>query len=366
MTEMTMALNNENTNKNSAKWTTDDGVNWRSYIEDTRGNYINRYASFAQQFTNNFSRLEEELANLMNTVQQAVIQRAYNTVLVMAESLWSSGGQFLDLQGHMQEGIQLLTQALNAARLLEDKRQEERLLGQLGRAYMALMNWPAAVKNLKQALTIAKEIDNRQGEASHLGNLGQLQLQQENQQKAADHFQEAIKIVREIGERQIEGRLLASLGLVKLRNQMLVGYTWERMIEAIELFKSAIAIAQEKGDRRGEASHFGSLGGAYELMGSKNVSLPPFLGGSPYPGEDAERYERYRKQLEKANQKSYLEAYKHYSHAFVIAKEIGDVQMQDKFDDERVRVGYIVNLPLFPGTGEINSNIWMRNQPRSL
>lgn len=363
MTEMTMAPNGgENAAKISAERTIDDGVNWRSYVEGTRNKYINRYASFAQQDTNNYARLEEELANVMNAAQQAVIQRAYGTVLEMAKWLWSSGGQFLDLRGHIQEGLQLLTQAVNAARLSEDKRQEEHLLGQLGRAWMALKNWPTASEYSEQALTIAKEIGDRQGEASHLGNLGQLQLQQENQLKAADHFQDAIKIAREIGDRQMEGRLLGSLGLVKLRNQMSVGYTRERMIEAIEHFKSAVAIARETDDRRGEASHLGSIGGAYELMASMNVSLPPFVGGSPYPGEDADRYERYKRQLEQANQESYLEAYEYYSHALSIAQEIDDKQTQERLHGDRARVGPKANLPLFSNSGDINMNVWMRNQ----
>ena len=356
-----MASDGDRSAKNSTERAIDDGVDWRSYVKDTHSKYINRYVSFAQQDTNDFTSLEKELANLMNAAQQALTQRAYGTVLEMAEWLWSGGGQFLDLRGHVQEGLQLLTQAVNAARLLEDKSQEERLLGQLGRAWMSLENWPTAVEHFEEALTIAREIGDRQGEASHLGNLGQLRLQQKNQQQAADHFKEAIKIAKQIRDRQMEGRLWASLGLVKLRNQMLVGYTWERMIEAIEHFKHALEIARETADRRGEVSHLGSIGGAYELMAAMNVSLPSF-GGSPYPEENMERYERYQKQAEQANQENYLEAYEYYSHALSIAREIGDKQTQERLEEDRYRVGPKANLPLFSGGRDINMNTWMRNQ----
>jgi tetratricopeptide (TPR) repeat protein len=289
-----------------------------------------------------------------------VIQRAYGTALEMAEWLWSSGGQFLDVRGHIQEGLQVLTQAAKAADLLGDKTREERLLGQLGRAWMALRNWRTAAEYFEQALTIAKKIGDQQGEASHLGNLGQLQLQQENPLKAADYFQDAMRIATEIPDPQIVGRLRASLGLVKLRNQQLIGYTLERMIEAIELFKSAVTVARETGDRRGEASHLGCIGGAYELMASRNLSLPPFVWGSPYPGEDADRYERYKKQLERADQESYLEAYEYYSDALSVASEIGDEQAQEKLHGDRHRVGSKASLPLC-SSGDVNYNIWSRN-----
>jgi len=359
---MNMVPNGETTAKNSADLTRDDGFKWRLYVEGTRSNYINHYVSFARQNTNTYLRLGKELENMMTAAQQAGIQRAYSTVLEMTEWLWSGGGQFLDLRGHFQEGQQLLTQAVNAARLLGDRSQEERLFGQLGRAWMALRDWPAAAKYFEQALILAKEIGDREGEASHLGHLGQLQLQQDNLLKAADCFQEAIKIAREIREPQMVGRLWASLGLFKLRNQMSVGYSQERIVEAIEDFKNAVAIARETGDHRGEASHLGCIGRAYELMASMKLSLPPFVGGSPYPGEDAARYERYQKQLEQADQESYLTSYEYYSGALSIAGEVGDEQMQERLHGDRARVGHEANLPFVGGTEDIDVNIWMRNQ----
>ena len=362
LTEAKGTRNAENAPKNPTGWTLDDGMDWGSYVGGTRSRYITRYATFAQQNTDNHSGLEEELANMMNVVQQAGVQQAYGTVLEMADWLWSKGGQFLDLRGHFQDGLQLLTQAVDAARSLGDKSGEERLLGQLGRVWMALENWLLAAEYFEQALTIAREIGDGQGEASHLGNLGQIQLQQRNLQDATNQFQEAIRIARKIGDRQMEGRLWGSLGLVTLRNQMSVGYTREATIEAIEHIKRAIAIAQETGDLRGEASHLGSIGGAYELMGSMNVSLPPFVRGSPYPGEDEARYDRYKTELEQANQKSYLEAYEYYSHALSIAQKIGDEPMQARLHDDRARVAPGAKLPVFPGSGDINMNIWVRNQ----
>src|SRR5687767_15210764 len=147
MTKLTVTPRAEAAVKNSGEWMIDDGVDWRLHVEGTRNKYITWYATFGQQNAENHSRLEEELSNIMHAAQQAMVQQAYSTVLEIAECLWSSGGQFLDLRGYFQDGLKLLTQAVGAARFLEDKSQEERLLGKLGRAEMALRSWPDATEN---------------------------------------------------------------------------------------------------------------------------------------------------------------------------------------------------------------------------
>jgi hypothetical protein len=65
MIAMTRLPNDEEAAKNSAEWMSGDAAKWRSYVEGTRGKYINHYASFARQHTKNYSRLEEELANMV-------------------------------------------------------------------------------------------------------------------------------------------------------------------------------------------------------------------------------------------------------------------------------------------------------------
>lgn len=354
MTQQMAEPGPENQSKTSTDWSPGDGIDWQSYVTATRGKYISRYVTLAQQNTHDYPRLEEELANLLNTAQQAWDQRAYDKLLEMAEWLWSGGGQFLDLRGDAQVGIQLLTQALEAARLLGDKRQEGRLLGQLGRAWMARRKWPRSAKYFEQALEIARQTRNRQEEASHLGNLGQIFLEQEDKTKAAEYFYAGMKLARKIRDRQMAGRLEASLGLVKMLN-----YTRGSIDEAIEHFRNAIKIARKTRDRRGEASHLGSLGRAYELLGQHGLSLPPFVSG-PYPEQDDDRRTRYYKEVEQANRKMYFKAYQYYEQALMIANDIQDRSMQARFRGDRLRVGARGGFPMFPD-GDINWNIWMRN-----
>ena len=331
----------------------DDGVNWASYVQDTRSKYVSRYAAFARLNTSNFSRLEEELANVVNAAEQASVQQADDKLLEMADWLWTRGGQFLDLRGHAQDGRFLLTQAVNAARRLGDKTREEHLLGQLGRAWVALGNLENAAQSFEQALTLARKIGDQQGEASHLGNLGQIELQQGNNQKAAECFNDAVTIAKSIGDRQMEGRLWASLAWLKL-----VHNSREATIEAFADLRKAIQIAKEIGDRRGEASHLGSLGRGYELLGVERLSLPPFVNG-PYPLDNVERSKQYDKDLKQANQEAYYRSCQYYGDALKLAVEIKDRQMEQRFRGDLLRVAKIAGFPIH--SSGVMWNAWDRN-----
>lgn len=343
--------------KYMAEWTPGDDVNWRSHVEATRTRYVTRYLDFAQRNTKTYSKLETELPNLMNAVQQASAQQQYDSILKMAQWLWSDGGQFLDLQGHFREGTQLLTQAVDAARHLGGKGEEHRFLGQLARAAIALRDWPTSAQHLGEALAIARESGDRQGEANHLGTLGQVQLERNQRSKAEASFRAALEIAQEIGDRQLEGRLWASLGLLKFENFNRAG-----LIEAIENFEKGIAIARETGDRRGEASHLGSLGRAYELIGLGSLALPEFVSG-PYPHDNEVRHRQYSEDLQRANQESFFYAYESYEKALWIAKEIRDRQMQARFRADKSRTASEGKLPLWHASEEIDKNMWYRNHP---
>ena len=106
----------------------DDDPDWRSYVGRTRHNYIKRYVDFARDENANYDRLEEELENLRNANEQAWALHAYQEVLQVADSLWCSGGRFLDYRGHARDGITVLTRAVDAARMLQDQAREEVLL----------------------------------------------------------------------------------------------------------------------------------------------------------------------------------------------------------------------------------------------
>ena len=310
----------------------DDDPDWRSYVGRTRHNYIKRYVDFARDENANYDRLEEELENLRNANEQAWALHAYQEVLQVADSLWCSGGRFLDYRGHARDGITVLTRAVDAARMLQDQAREEALLGQLGRALMAERNWDAARVRFEEALSLAQDIGNRQGEASHLGNLGHILLEQLQKEEAARHFQMALKLAREIRDAQIEGRVSASLGLLRLTSR-----TRDAILEATSDFNTALGIARQIGDRRGEASHLGCLGLAHELL-SGGLSLSAFVTG-PDPGPDDERRRRYSRDLERADQDNLWQALGYYQRARGVAHEIGDGQAEEKFSEDEERVG---------------------------
>lgn len=314
-------------------------VNWRSYIEITKRRYIMHYLAYVQQNTNNYPALENELENIVNATNKASEQDDHKTILEMERWLWS-GGAFLDLRGHISEGWDLIIKAVKAAHSLGQTFQEGRLLGQLGRISLTLeiTNLSRGTKNpleyFEQALEIARAINDLQGEASHLGCLGQVYLERGDKRKAVECLQKARKLAVEIGDRQMEGRILGSLGSVELAD-----HTVPATKTAIGYFEGAVVIAREIGDRQGEASHLGSLGRAYEVIARIRPStldfIRPFQWGSPYSGEDAERYARYQRGGEPSD---YQQAMEYYQQALAVAREISDQQLQDRLQSELARV----------------------------
>jgi hypothetical protein len=148
----------------------------------------------------------------------------------------------------------------------------------------------------------------------------------------------------------MEGRLWASLGWLKL-----VKNTRQESIEAIADFRRAIQIAKRTGDRRGEASHLGSLGRAYELLGWNSWSLPPQVWGPDGYGESD-----YSKRCEQANKECYYRAYQYYSNARHVAVAIGDKQMEERFAADSRRAVSGGGFPTH-SSGDLDWRIFSRN-----
>jgi len=321
-----------------------DSQYWSSHSKRTKDNYIERYLACARNNTQVYQKLEEEQSNVLEAATLALDRENYQAVMAIENWLWSGGGRWLDLRGHTRSGITLLKQAIEAARSSGDKRREEHLLGQLGRAWMKLENLSEASLCLQQALKIADDIDDPQGKASHLGMLGQINLAQERKDEAVQRFEKAISIAKEIGDDQLIGRLSASLDTVSLAAHHSI--TLDTFYEKIESFDLNLAIAREAGDRRGEASHLGCLGLAWELMASGLLARPNPVNWvrGPYLSEFDRRSLEYREKEQEEEEwyEQHLDDYQkplaYYEQALSVAREIGDWELEKHFEQEIDRV----------------------------
>ena len=112
---------------------------------------------------------------------------------------------------------------------------------------------------LSEALEAARRINDKQSQGVHLGNMGLAWADLGEARKAIEFYEQRLIIAREIGDRRGEGNALGNMGLA-----------WADLGEArkaIEFYEQQLVIAREIGDRRGEAIGAWNLGLTYEKQG---------------------------------------------------------------------------------------------------
>jgi tetratricopeptide (TPR) repeat protein len=226
-------------------------------------------------------------------------------------------------QGHSDKAmddIQLLTQALDDARSLKNEADEEEILGQLGRVWLAAGDFEKAGRCFHDAIALAGSIGDQLGMASHLGCLGHMHLDQRETALAEQCFNQALSLAEDSSDRKLEGRLYGSLGVL-----FSVKYDYE---EAIKYFQQAINIAREEKDWQGEASHLGGMGIAYKFLGivsepeKKLISYSGEMTYDVYEYVDASKRDGYFQEAEKC-----------FKEAIAIALQNGNTVMEKNFQD---------------------------------
>jgi tetratricopeptide (TPR) repeat protein len=165
----------------------------------------------------------------------------------------------LGLRLHPRHYLEVLEQALGAARKLGRRDAEARHLGNMGTAYKNLGEYRRAIDYHENHLAIASEIGDQRGKGQALGNLGIAYKNLGECQMAIDYLEKCLAIAREIGDRRGEGRALGNLG-----NAYDSFGAYRR---AIDYHKLCLAILREVGDQRGEGQALGNLGSAYYSLG---------------------------------------------------------------------------------------------------
>lgn len=182
---------------------------------------------------------------------------------------------FMERRGLRAQQRAWLERAVEAARVLEDKAEEGRLLGSLGLCWWLLGQHRKAIDSLEHALTLARQTRDRQAEGRHMGSLGLVWATAMFRDQAIRCYEEALAIAREQGDRQGEGSHLGALGLA-LVEEGVAKLAWRESTKdiaapyfrkAIEYYEQALAVARAIDDRPAEGSHLGNLGNAWLLVG---------------------------------------------------------------------------------------------------
>lgn len=159
-----------------------------------------------------------------------------------------------------KERIASLEISLACAKRLEQKEDESRQLGSLGRAYVELGDFRTAVKYYEEQLELTRKLQQRTEEGRALNSLGDAYLRLEPQ-RAFKLYEEALAISREpdVKDPQNEGRALNNLGDF-YRNS-------GEFRRAIEFYTQQVEIAKAIGDLRSEGNAYNSLGDVYSNLG---------------------------------------------------------------------------------------------------
>jgi tetratricopeptide (TPR) repeat protein len=161
--------------------------------------------------------------------------------------------------GNAPAAIEVYEQQLNIIRETGDKSWEAAALGNLGLAYFSLGGTRKAIEFYEQALVIFRQIQVRRGEANAFGNLGNAHAVLGDGRKAIELLERALVVYREIHDRRGEGTTLDNLGFAY--------YSLGDVPKAVEFSEQALVIAREIGDRHGEGNSLGNLGSAYLVLG---------------------------------------------------------------------------------------------------
>lgn len=273
-----------------------DEPDWTEFHQKQKGVFAQIYLEFALARAENtptaHAQLEADLPNLLNAAAWLWSHADRPGLLKMAAALWEQSN-FFRTRGQAQRAISLLEQARDAAHQMADflaecdwlealgfvywhfagdYHQAQALYQQtlalaqqinypqrlalaqlgLGRLYIDLAQFDAAMPLLTEAQQGYHQIHDQVGEIAALLALGALCNQQGDSMGAINYLTRALPLAQAIRDAQNEARLFYTLGHVALKTQ-----NWP---EAAKHFEMALAVARQADDRPLEARSLTALG----------------------------------------------------------------------------------------------------------
>ena len=216
------------------------------------------FLMYAIEFGQNFELLERERENILTSMDFTVarmrhekgddLKRVSNQLLQFLCAMQD----YLDARGYWNEYRLRLHQALDAARVLENKCVEMACFNQLGHVSHKLGYYDDAQKFFCQCLEIADRLGDNSGKSDSLRGLGMLAQEKNEYINAQKLFKQSHEIAKDIGDKSNISASLYQLGILA---QEANDYH-----EAGRLFEQSLLIYQEIGDKKGISASLGSLG----------------------------------------------------------------------------------------------------------
>lgn len=171
-------------------------------------------------------------------------------------------------QDRWQDALGYYQQAIERARILNDRPGEASAWHNLGVAQILMQRPQQALESLQNALPIWREIGSRFGEANTLHNLGTAYADLGKAREALAAYQQALQIRQQLGHKEGVALTLQGIGSVH--------YALRDLQTAQRFFGQALALYRELGNKRGEAETLRYLGNILYASGQWQKSLAAY------------------------------------------------------------------------------------------
>lgn len=213
---------------------------------------------------------------------------------------YNSAGESLNAISVLTDALKVIQSTPHVSEFVS-KLMMAKVFGNLGNAYLALLENAKAFDYYQSQLVISREINDKEGEAIALGNIGNYYRQIGEIRNSQNFYEEQLSLSQQIRHKQLEGTALGNLAVVfnklGMKNKALDYHdkaiiiareTGDKRREGIELidvglyfdgigdlqkamasYEQALSILQELGDRKSESVALVNLGSVYYQFGKK-------------------------------------------------------------------------------------------------
>ncbi|MCQ4211727.1 AfsR/SARP family transcriptional regulator [Streptomyces longispororuber] len=204
---------------------------------------------------------EEEHANLVAAVHQAVAVGRPGTAWRLAGALWG----FFYLRGYLHGWLDTTQAALVAARDAHDRRGEAWSLSDVACALTQNHRYDEAIDHFRLSMARCRELGDEYGRCQSLVNLGYIYRRMGRPEKSVEYCRRALAVFRVLGDDFRKGNVLANLG----DSYQQLG----RFDEAIGVLEQALPVLRAEGDRWCEAVALDFLGTAHRRLGHHDQAI---------------------------------------------------------------------------------------------
>ncbi|MFX0067003.1 MAG: tetratricopeptide repeat protein [Candidatus Hermodarchaeota archaeon] len=194
----------------------------------------------------------------------------------IGERYWKSQilfllGQINVVQGNLDEGFRLLSDALSLGKQLEDAHGMAHSLRMIAEYWMRKRDYSKAIQNFEEARQSLDEIGDRQTLSDTLISFANTKFYMGLYEEALEIYQESLQLKVELGDESRKGEPL--MGIANCEGS-LGHYT-----QALQAFQEALRNKEQIRDRKGQALLHANIGELYFRMGDYELAEPSYFRG---------------------------------------------------------------------------------------